>query len=173
MDSRQRNRADAAAAIRADVVAAIATLGGEFDARIKELNRLLKSITDQQTVSRTVSEAEEILASAKRYDAEVKARVEDGLANLGKVSVKLDEREKSLEGREAVVRDAADNIKVRSELLEKREREFDARAANADIALNERAGRLSKSEAALATERAEVTALKRDLNDRLDKLRAA
>jgi len=172
-DVRERNRADAIAKVREEMLGLMATLDGEFDSRIKDLNAARRAYEEAEGAANTKAQADELLASAKRYDAEVKKRAEEGIVKLGMMSAELDDRENKvraslndLEKREASLRESAaefkSDVKESAEQMATKQRE-----------LEERERDLSKRSAVLADAEAENQRLRGILNERLEGLRIA
>lgn len=173
MDAKQRNRADAMASLREDVVAMIATMSGEFDARIKELRALKRELDASETARLTMEQAKELMDKAHVYDSSVKATAEEYHQKFEKMSEGLEARERALSAALADLGRREGALVSALEQATMDAQRFEARSASASQALEERAIRLAKGEAELAAARVEVDSLKHDLNKRLDSLRAA
>lgn len=150
MRNRERNRVDAVADIREDMIAMLATLGGEFDSRIKQLQDLRKEIKARQAVELTLKQAEDIKTSAVKEAEQIRMQARDTLLDAQKRAAELEdkatqvtrlhreavEKEKSVAEREAkltamreewdkIKADAIENITARSKTIEQREAQLD------------------------------------------------
>ena len=173
MDAQGRNRANVAAQLREEALLLAATMGGEFDAEIKRLTALNKEISTKLKAAGAVDQADEILKRAKDYEAGV-------MAKAAEYDEKFKQLSENVAKQERIVNSAMDDMKKREQVLATglheladKVKQFDARANNATLALDERASKLAKGEADLAAVRSDVEGLKRTLNERLDALRAA
>ena len=173
MDAQGRNRANVAAQLREEALLLAATMGGEFDAEIKRLTALNKEISTKLKAAGAVDQADEILKRAKDYEAGV-------MAKAAEYDEKFKQLSENVAKQERIVNSAMDDMKKREQVLAdglhelaSKVAQFDARAGATEQAMSERAKKLEAGEGALIVARAEAEGLKRDLNARLDKLRAA
>lgn len=170
---RERNRADAMASLREDLLLLVAAMSGEFDSRIDELVKVRNELRARKDAATTLDEANKVLEKAKAYEAGV-------MAKAAEYDKKFKTLSENVAKQETIVNAAMDDLKRReaelvrmSDDLIKRTKEFDAHSVVIEAALKNRAEKLEKGEAALTIERAEVASLKETLNSRLDALRAA
>jgi len=164
---RARNRADAIADLRDDVVDVMATLGGDFDKRIKELQVLRKELSEREQAAKTLEQATEIKREADEYSSKIRKEAEsinntaDSRIEAADVrDLELRSREESLKSREgALMRNADELDKVSADF-----KVFEARTSS-----NLRARELvvEEREAKLAAQMSEISDLRAKLNERL------
>ena len=171
MSNRERNRADAMAEFRKDVIAYVATANGEFDTRIDQLIKLKSEISTMEGAKRSVEEAARILREAKEFEAQIKIGAEQAALTAGFEAEKLSKESERLNSKSLDVAQRESALARGLDDLTRDRQRFDGEMASGHESIARRQEELDTLRQQLSNERDEVIALKRDLNNRLEALR--
>lgn len=164
---RERNRADAVAVFREDMLAVMATLGGEFDTRIRELTGLKKELDARSEAVRTVEEAAVIRTSAEEYAKALRDSANKREADVTKRDAATTHYEEDLRRREAQLKQQTDALVHNAGELEQLEKDFTSYTTSMKSELAAREQVVKEKELKLAAEMAEVGDLRVKLNERV------
>lgn len=172
MRERERNRADAIADFRSEMAAVVATLTGDFDSRIKELQKLKKEVTEQERRVKTLKEAEQIKQEAGSYSVKVRAEMDE-------LRKSVEAREAALKSYEVDLRSTESRLRAREETLahgvkelEKLTSEFNSHVIVMRASLTSREDAIAEKEKQVAAHLSEVADLRAKLSERLRALNA-
>lgn len=165
-----RSRADAAAAFREDLLAMIATLGGEFDSRIKELQKLKREMDERNEARMTLEQAQHTLDAAAKQAADIRMEASLQLDRVNKQMEQFKEQQAKVTALAREAKAAQEDIAVREKALTAARSEFDRVKADALADLSRRGDEVSKREAAADKLMNELDDKRRRLDERLKQL---
>jgi chromosome segregation ATPase len=167
---RERNRADAIASFRTEMLEVMATLGGEFDSRIKELQVRKKEIDDYEDAKALIAKAVEVRTLLAQETAAAKAQAADILDQANNQLKTVTRQQGDLKSLATQLNSKDENLRLREATMEKTIAEFSKTKADAEVSITARGNAIQQREAKIAADQAVVQTLKAQLSERLQKL---